>query len=114
MARAARSPGQHRLPRCSKLDRTGKAPDLDRDALRSELKQLMIEELDLRDRDARQIADDQPLFGEGLGLDSLDALQLAMAIEERFGVRVPEGEAARPVFASVSALAEYIATSRAA
>ena len=49
------------------------------------------------------------LFGdEGLGLDSLDALQLAMAIEETFGVTLPEGEEVRPVFASIAALAEFI------
>ena len=79
--------------------------------LKSEIKQLLIEELDIRDRSEADIVDDEPLFGEGLGLDSLDALQLAMAIEERFGVKVPEGEAARPVFASVTALAEHVANS---
>jgi len=84
------------------------------EALRQELKQLIVDELDLRDRTANDIIDDDPLFGEGLGLDSLDALQLAMAIEERFGVRIPEGDAARPIFASVTALATHIATHRAA
>lgn len=84
------------------------------DALMQELKQLIVDELDLRDRTASDIVDDDPLFGEGLGLDSLDALQLAMAIEERFGVRIPEGDAARPIFASVTALASHIATHRAA
>jgi len=87
---------------------------MDQDALKQELKQLIVDELDLRDRTAQDIDDDAPLFGSGLGLDSLDALQLAMAIEERFGVRIPEGDAARPIFASVNALATHIATSRAA
>lgn len=82
--------------------------------LKSQLKQLIVDELDLRDRSAADMDDDAPLFGEGLGLDSLDALQLAMAIEERFGVRIPEGEAARPIFASVNALAAHIQTARAA
>ncbi len=80
--------------------------------LKSEIKQLLIKELDIRDRSETDIVDDEPLFGEGLGLDSLDALQLAMAIEERFGVKVPEGDAARPIFASVAALAEHVAKSR--
>jgi len=80
--------------------------------LKSEIKQLLIKELDIRDRSEADIVDDEPLFGEGLGLDSLDALQLAMAIEERFGVKVPEGDAARPIFASVTALAEHVAKSR--
>jgi acyl carrier protein len=77
--------------------------------LKQELKRLIIQELDLRGRTEADIVDDAPLFGDGLGLDSLDALQLAMAIEERFGVRIPEGEEARQIFASVSALAEHIA-----
>jgi acyl carrier protein len=54
------------------------------------------------------IEDDAPLFGAGLGLDSLDALQLAMSIEEKLGVRIPEGEEARLVFRSVRSIAEYV------
>ncbi len=87
---------------------------MDRDALKREIKQLLIEELDLRDHSAADIDDDAPLFGEGLGLDSLDALQLAMAIEERFGVRIPEGEEAKQIFASVATVAEHIARQNAA
>jgi acyl carrier protein len=74
----------------------------------SEIKRLMIEQLDLRGKAESDIEDDAPLFGGGLGLDSLDALQLAMAIEERFGVAVPEGDDGRRVFASVSAIARYV------
>lgn len=81
---------------------------MDHEDLKRSIKQLIVAELDLRDQSPDQIQDDAPLFGEGLGLDSLDALQLAMAIEERFGVRLPEGEAARPVFASVAALAREV------
>jgi len=76
--------------------------------LKQRIKQALIEELDLRGKTAADIDEAAPLFGEGLGLDSLDALQLAMAIEERFGVAVPEGEAGRAVFASVDALAEFL------
>ena len=85
---------------------------MDSPALKNELKQLIIRELDIRDRTEAEIADDEPLFGEGLGLDSLDALQLAMAVEERFGITLPEGDDAKAVFASVSALAEYVSRSR--
>ncbi len=81
-------------------------------SLRQELKELIIEQLDLRHKSAADIADDAPLFGAGLGLDSLDALQLAMAVEERYSVNVPEGEGSRAVFASVSALAEFVASRR--
>jgi acyl carrier protein len=85
---------------------------MDRAALKTEIKGLLIETLDLRGRRAEDIADEAPLFGDGLGLDSLDALQLAMAIEERFGVAVPEGDAGKRAFASVDAIAELIASAR--
>ncbi len=80
--------------------------------LKRRIKQALIEELDLRGKREADIDDAAPLFGEGLGLDSLDALQLAMAIEERFGVSVPEGDAGRLVFASVNAIAEFVERSQ--
>ena len=79
-----------------------------------ELKELIVRELKLEGKDPATIEDEAPLFGEGLGLDSLDALQLAMSIEEHFGVRIPEGDEARPIFRSVASLAQYVASSRAA
>lgn len=84
----------------------------DATALKSQIKRALIEELDLRGKGEADIDEAAPLFGEGLGLDSLDALQLAMAIEERFGVVVPEGEGSRSVFASVNAIAEFIIRER--
>lgn len=81
-------------------------------ALRSELKRLIVAELNLKGRDPEAIEDDAPLFGTGLGLDSLDALQLAMVIEEKLGVRIPEGEEARAVFRSVRTIAEHVAKVR--
>lgn len=86
---------------------------MDLERLKSEIKRAMIEELDLRGRSEADIADTMPLFGEGLGLDSLDALQLAVAIEERFGVTVPEGDEGRAIFASVQAIAEYVSSASA-
>ncbi len=83
---------------------------MDEAQLRSRLKQLIVAELNLKGRDPETIEDDAPLFGGGLGLDSLDALQLAVSIEEKLGVRIPDGEQARPIFRSVRALAEYVAT----
>ncbi|HEV8247404.1 MAG TPA: phosphopantetheine-binding protein [Polyangiaceae bacterium] len=85
---------------------------MDQGALRSEIKRLIIEQLDLRGKSEADIDDDAPLFGAGLGLDSLDALQLAMAIEEHFAVTVPEGEAGRQVFGSVSAIARHVTEKR--
>jgi acyl carrier protein len=78
--------------------------------VRQQLKELMVRELNLEGRSPADIDDAGPLFGEGDGLrlDSLDALQLAMTVEEHFGVRIPEGPEARPIFASVDALVAYI------
>src|SRR5690606_30644256 len=84
------------------------------DELKQKLKEIIISELNLEGKEPGDIDDAAPLFGEGLGLDSLDALQLAMAVEENFGVQVPEGDEARPIFASVNALAEHISKQSAA
>lgn len=80
--------------------------------LRTAIKRLLVTELNLKGRDPETIEDDGALFGGGLGLDSLDALQLAMSIEEQLGVRIPEGDEARAVFKSVRAIADYVAKVR--
>jgi acyl carrier protein len=85
---------------------------MDTAPLRAELKRLIVSELNLKGRDPESIEDDAPLFGGGLGLDSLDALQLAMSIEEKMGVRIPEGDEARSIFRSVRAIAEHVAKVR--
>lgn len=72
------------------------------------LQTLLVEELELPGKKPSDLDPDVPVFGEGLGLDSLDALQIAMSIEERFGVRVPEGKEARPIFQSLRTLAAYV------
>lgn len=82
--------------------------------IRPKLKELMIKELNLAGKKPDDIHDAAPLFGEGLGLDSLDALQLAMCVEEHFGVKVPEGPEARTIFASVNALVDHIVRERGA
>ena len=82
--------------------------------LRSVIKGLLVTELNLKGRDPATIEDDAPLFGAGLGLDSLDALQLAMSIEEKLGVRIPEGDEARAIFKSVRAIADHVAKARSA
>ena len=82
--------------------------------LRSTIKRMLVTELNLKGRDPETIDDDAPLFGAGLGLDSLDALQLAMSIEEQLGVRIPEGDEARAIFRSVRAIADHVAKVRSA
>lgn len=86
---------------------------MQRSDLKREIKQLLVSELNLTGRDPSSIEDDAPLFGTGgLGLDSLDALQIAMLVEEKFGIRVPEGDEARPIFRSVSSLSDFIGAAR--
>ena len=81
--------------------------------VRQKLKELVVTELNLEGRSPADIDDSAPLFGAGLGLDSLDALQLAMSIEEAFGVRIPEGDEARSVFASIDAIVTHIVATKA-
>lgn len=75
----------------------------------AEVKELLVEALNLAEEyDPSEIADDAPLFGDaGLGLDSLDALQLAVALEERWGVSVRE-EDGESVFRSASTIAAHV------
>ena len=79
-----------------------------------EIKELIISSLNLEGMTPDQIADDAPLFQEGLGLDSIDALELAVAIERRFHVTIPDEAVGKKVFSSVKALAAYVAESQAA
>jgi acyl carrier protein len=88
--------------------------NVDLASLKRELKRLVIAELDLRGHTEDSIDDAAPLFGEGLGLDSLDALQLAVAIEEKFHVVIPEDDRAKAIFASIDALAAHVFEARAA
>ena len=79
-------------------------------ALEHELKELIVESLMLEDVKPAEIEASAPLFVEGLGLDSIDALELAMAIEKRYGVKfLPDDERNREIFSSVRSLAQYIA-----
>jgi acyl carrier protein len=84
------------------------------EGLEAEIKQLIIEVLALEDVAAADIDSDAPLFKEGLGLDSIDSLDLELAIEERYGVRGsqdPDENVRR--FASVKNLAAFVSASRA-
>jgi acyl carrier protein len=79
------------------------------EGLESELKRLIVEALVLEDIAPEEIESEAPLFVEGLGLDSIDALELAMALEERFGVKIEDDpDENRRIFASVRSLAEFV------
>ena len=78
-----------------------------------ELKELIGSALALEDVSADDIDSDEALFGEGLGLDSIDALELGVAIRQRYGVRIEAvTEEVKAHFASVRALARYVAAQR--
>jgi len=76
--------------------------------LKYELKKQIIEELNLQDLKPEDIADDAPLFGDGLGLDSIDALELVVLIEKYHGVKIPDEATGKKALASIRAMAEYI------
>jgi acyl carrier protein len=80
--------------------------------LKRDLKELIISSLNLADVTPEQIVDDAPLFQEGLGLDSIDALELAVAIERKYRVTIPDEAVGKKVFSSVSALAQYVGENR--
>jgi acyl carrier protein len=86
---------------------------MDRETLKRKLKELLVSGLRLQDTDPASIADDQPIFVEGLGLDSIDALELVVLIEEHFGIAIPDEEVGKSAFASIAALAEYISAEQA-
>lgn len=72
------------------------------------IKRLIVESLNLEGMKPEMIEDGAPLFGEGLGLDSVDALELVVALEKEFGIKIKSQEIGREVFSSVSTLAEFI------
>lgn len=81
--------------------------------LEADLKAMIVETLVLEDVTPEEIESEAPLFVEGLGLDSIDALELAMVLEERYGVKLAEDpDANREHFASVRSLASFVAANR--
>ena len=82
------------------------------DNLREAIKEMMVENLMLK-VPKEEIADDLPLFGpDGLGLDSIDALELVVSLEKHFGVSVSKSETARQALATVNSIHDYVVANR--
>ncbi len=85
----------------------------EREGLVLELKKLVIEALALEDLEPGDIVTGDPLFVEGLGLDSIDALEITMVLEERYGVQIEDdAEQNKKIYASIASLAEFVGSNR--
>ena len=78
------------------------------DKLMADLKVQIIEQLNLQDTKPEDIGDDQPLFLEGLGLDSIDALELIVLLQQSYKIKLSDAGEGQKVFRSVRTMAEYI------
>jgi len=76
--------------------------------LKTQLKKQLIDHLNLEDLSVEDIKDDTPLFGDGLGLDSIDALEIIVMLDNKFNVKVSDPEEGAKIFQSVNTLAEFI------
>ena len=76
--------------------------------IREKLKVLLVDNLSLEEIESEEIADDEILFGEGLGLDSLDAVEIVVLLQRNFNIDVKDAQKARKVFFSVETLTKYI------
>lgn len=76
--------------------------------LKENLKRQIVEQLNLKEIKPEDIGDDTPLFVEGLGLDSIDALELIVLLQQQYGIRMTRAEDGPKIFHSVNTMADYI------
>jgi len=81
---------------------------MEREQLKLQLKEHIIKYLNLLEITPKDIADDQPLFGEGLGLDSIDSIELAVLMEREYGIKINDPKEGRKIFTSVNTIVDYI------
>jgi acyl carrier protein len=82
------------------------------EALKQELKENIIEQLNLEDVSIEEIGDNDPLFGDGLGLDSIDALELIVMLDKDYGIKLTDPKEGKAIFESVEVMASYITANR--
>jgi acyl carrier protein len=82
------------------------------EALKQELKENIIEQLNLEDISIEEIGDNDPLFGDGLGLDSIDALELIVMLDKDYGIKLTDPKEGKAIFESVEVMANYISANR--
>ena len=82
------------------------------DALKQELKENIIEQLNLEEFTVEDIDNDDALFGDGLGLDSIDALELIVMLDKDYGIKLTDPEESKEIFQSINVLAAYITAHR--
>lgn len=82
------------------------------ESLKTELKEKIIDTLNLEDLEVSDIDDKDILFGEGLGLDSIDALELIVLLDKDYGIKLSDPKEGRAIFHSIDTMAQYIATHR--
>jgi acyl carrier protein len=82
------------------------------DQLKLEIKEKIISALNLEDMSPDDIKDDDALFGDGLGLDSIDALELIVMLDKDYGIKLSDPKEGRNIFRSVQTMAEYITNHR--
>jgi acyl carrier protein len=82
--------------------------------LKQEIKLLIMEVLNIDDVTPEEVGNDEPLFGEGnvMGLDSIDALEIVMALQEKYGVRIDDKNQSRFILRSITTIAEFIEQNR--
>ena len=87
-----------------------KAPRKTRAELVSEIRQLIVDSVQIHHIPVEQISDSTTLFGEGLGLDSVDVLEVVVAVERRYGVKVRDAKTGQQIFRTVGSIADFVAS----
>ena len=81
-------------------------------SIKEDLKIILVKELNIEDVSPEEIEDDEPLFGDRLGLDSIDAVELVFQVEKHFGVAIKDMKEGRPALQSINSLSAFIEARR--